>query len=295
VRVRTIVVLAVGALALAGAGVALAAVTVTLTASGPQPATITVPWGETVVFTNGDAEPHALEIPRETYTSETIPPGGTLEYVFDGRAGAYVVRQLGTRVHQGRVIVEVSGSLTLEAKSPVAYGKRLVVKGTSSVPHSAVTIVRSAPDDPGAWHEIGTAEVAEDGSFVARVELEVGGRLRAEAAAGQVRSGPVRVDVRPVVKIRVADRTVATGQRVQVSGTVAPAGAATTALLEVYNRERKRWARVDSSAVSASGAVKLDYRLEERGRTVLRIALQGSGLRPGFAPATSAWIAVRVS
>ena len=95
VRARTVVILAVGALALAAAGVALASVTVTLTAAGPQPATVTVPWGETVVFGNQAGEPQVIEIPRETYTSETILPGGTLEHVFEGRAGAYIIRQVG--------------------------------------------------------------------------------------------------------------------------------------------------------------------------------------------------------
>jgi hypothetical protein len=293
-RKRTVVVLAIGSAALAAAGAALATVGVSLTGSGPQPATVTIPWGETVVFGNDSGLPQVIEIPRETYTSETIPPGGALSYVFDGRAGPYVVRQVGTQqVHQGRVVVELDGALTFSGPDTVTYGRRAVVRGTSTVTGSPpVSIMRSRPDDPAVWDEVTTAEVAEDGSFVARLELETGGRFRAEAAAGQVRSTAVRISVRPTIAISVADRTVAVGRVVRVSGRLAPAGAASRAQLEIYNAERKRWVRVDSARVSASGTVALSFRLEQRGKTRVRVALQRTAVTEGFTASSSRWVVV---
>jgi plastocyanin len=295
VRLRRVLVLVAGVAVLAGGGVALAAVGVDLTSTGPQPATVTVNWGETVVFSNRDSQSHVLEIPRETYTSEAIPPGGTLSYVFDGQAGVYIVRQLGTRVHQGRVVVELDGTVTATAPETILYGKRLVVLGTSTVAGSAVSLVRAVQDDPGTWEELATAEVAEDGTFDIRVELEVGGRFRVEAAAGQVRSTPLRVDVRPKITFAVPDRSVAVGRRVEIAASVAPQGSAKRALLEVYDPDRKRWQRERSARIDPSGTVTFRHRFEERGRTLVRISLQRSELAPGFAPTTSRWVAFRVA
>ncbi len=296
VRARTVVVLAVGALALAAAGVALASVTVTLTAAGPQPATVTIPWGETVVFGNQAGEPQVIEIPRETYTSETIPSGGTLEHVFGGRAGTYIIRQVGSQVHQGRVVVEVEGDVSLTADETVRFGKRLTLRGTSTVPGSPpISIVRGVESDPGAWQEIATAEVADDGTFLARLELAVGGRFRAEAAAGQVRSAPIRVDVQPKVSMKIADASVPVGGLLRVTGKVTPAHSARRAVLEVYDRAHKRWQRVDSARVAGSGTVTLVYRLQEPGGMLVRVGLQRSTLATGFALSTSPPGAVRAT
>ena len=48
--------------ALFGVGVALAdsAATVSLTSTGPQPATVTINWGDTVAFVNVDSVAHSL-------------------------------------------------------------------------------------------------------------------------------------------------------------------------------------------------------------------------------------------
>ena len=171
---------------------ALAAVGVDLTAAGPQPATVTVRWGETVVFSNRDSEPHAIEVPRETFTSEAIPPGGTLEYVFDGRAGVYIVRQLGSRVRQGRVVVEVDGTVTLTGEG--VHPLRKAARRLGHVDRrglAAVTLVRAVPDDTGAWEELATAEVGDDGTFLMRVELDSRGPL---PGGGRSRAGPLGSD-----------------------------------------------------------------------------------------------------
>ena len=102
-------------LAAGGSGVALAAVERDPHRGRAPAGDRDRPLGRDGRLSNRAGEPHAIEIPRETYTSETIPPGGTLEHVFDGRAGTYIVRQVGSHVHQGRVVVEVDGDVTLTA------------------------------------------------------------------------------------------------------------------------------------------------------------------------------------
>ncbi len=241
-------------------------------------------------------EPQVIEIPRETYTSETIPSGGTLEHVFEGRAGPYIIRQVGSQVHQGRVVVEVEGEVSLTADETVPFGKRLTLRGTSTVPGSPRSRSSGASRTRGgAWQEIATAEVADDGTFLARLELAKGGRFRAEAAAGQVRSAPIRVDVQPRVTMKIADASVPVGGLLRVTGKVTPADSARRAVLEVYDRAHKRWQRVDSARVAGSGAVTLVYRLEEPGGMLVRVGLQRSTLAAGFALSTSAPGAVRAT
>ena len=283
-RVRRLLAVGLGVAVLAGGGVALAAVGVDLTATGPQPATVTVRWGETVVFSNRDSEAHAIEVPRETFTSEAIPPGGTLEYVFDGRAGVYIVRQLGSRVQQGRVVVEVDGTVTLTAKESIRYGKPLVVSGTSTVAGSAVSLVRAVPDDPGTWEEVATAEVGEDGKFMLRLELEVGGRFR---AGGRSRADPLDSDPGRRPAQDHARRFRSLGRR-------RPAR-------RDHREDRPRWSGEDRlargvrrwSETLAAGAVGARRRL--RGRD-LPAPVRGSRKGPGAhrdAPAVGARLRVR--
>ena len=54
-----------GLVALGTAGYALGAgASISLTADGPQPETVTVNWGDTVVYSNADSVEHAIRIPR---------------------------------------------------------------------------------------------------------------------------------------------------------------------------------------------------------------------------------------
>ena len=276
-RARRLLAIGFGVAVLAGGGVALAAVGVDLTAAGPQPATVTVRWGRRSCSPTGTASPTRSRCRGRPSRAKPFRPEGRSS-TSSTVGGVYIVRQLGSRVQQGRVVVEVDGTVTLTAKESIRYGKPLVVSGTSTVAGSAVSLVRAVPDDPGAWEELATAEVGEDGKFMLRLELEVGGRFRAEAAAGQIRSTPIRVDVQPKITLAASDRSVAVGQLVEITGKIAPGGAAKTALLEVYDAGRKRWQRERSARVDASGAVTFRHRFEEAGR-ITGCASRSSGRR----------------
>ena len=73
-----------------------------MTVDGPQPARATVAWGDTVTFTNSDDKAHQITIPRLSLESPSITPGGTFDYVFNGRRGNYGYRQTGRRPEQAR-------------------------------------------------------------------------------------------------------------------------------------------------------------------------------------------------
>ena len=70
-----------------------------------QPIARRLPTYCAVAFSNSDSEAHALEFPREEFTSEPVPPGGTLEHVFTGRAGLNPFRQLGTTAFYPEVVI----------------------------------------------------------------------------------------------------------------------------------------------------------------------------------------------
>jgi hypothetical protein len=286
--VRAKIVATLGLVVLGAAGAALAGgLPVQLTSNGPQPGTVTVGWGSTVTFSNADSEAHAIEIPRLEYTSEPIPPGGSLEYVFSGSRGTYIIRQLGTRIRQGRIVVQVEGTVTLAVKSDeVVYGRRIVFSGSSTVLGWPVAISFRQFGSDTTWTEIASVETAPDGSFTAVVEATEGGRYRASAAADQLRSVLLSVEVLPLVKLATPDRSVPAGQKIGLTASIEPRGAASRAILESYDRARKRWRQVASARVTAAGTALLTWKVEE-GRTILRASIPRSGLDSGFASAAS--------
>ncbi len=71
---RRLVPIAAASIALGAAGFALAGgVAVTLGPSGPQPKVVTVSWGDTLSFANGDSVTHAITSPRDDLRSAGDP------------------------------------------------------------------------------------------------------------------------------------------------------------------------------------------------------------------------------
>ena len=269
-----------------GAGVALAAtVTVTLGPSGPQPATVTVQWGDTVTFANGDSAAHSVEIPRLTVASPSIPPGGSWAQVFDGRQGNYAVRQTGERNFSGAVIVELTGKVTMTATpAHVVYGKRVSFQGTA-LPGFPVKVEQQIAGASAEWTESLTATAGADGAWSASLVPQIGTRYRASAAADQLRSPTVSVGVRPAVSL-AGLRRAPTGRKLTLRTRIAPAKAAITADLERYDAARRRWVREDRRRVSPAGTVAFRWSVL-KGRSRLRVQLLRIALRPGFEAATS--------
>ena len=272
-------------------GLAFAATTgVTLGPAGPQPATVTVQWGDTVSFANAGGEAQSVTIPRLTVASPAIPPGASWAQVFNGRTGNYIFRQTGTRNFSGAVVVQLTGSVTMSAKpSVVSYGKRVALAG-KSLAGFPVKVEQQPAGQAGTWTERVTVQAGADGAWSTSVLPVIGGRYRASAAADQLRSTVVSVGVRPRISL-VAPRRVSAGRRVPVRARIAPAGAASSADLERYDAGRRRWVREDRRRVGPGGTVAFRWSAV-KGRSLLRVQLFRVGMRTGFEPASTRPIAV---
>lgn len=289
VLLASVAVGSVGATAASGADTVI-----TLTPTGMQPQTVTIQWGETVTFTNGDTIPHAIVIPRVPFTSDTIQPGASFPYTFAGRDGRYNVRQAGGRTASATVVVELSGEVTLvEPATPLPYGRELTLRGTSGVLGHPVSIEQRGAGEED-WREVATADPAPDGAFEAQLTPVAGARYRATAAAGQLRSRAVSVEIEPVLVLRASTRTTSTGATVTFTARVRPASASRRAVLEAFDAERKRWITVATGRVSSAGTATFRWRAAA-GRTMLRAAVDRRGLATGYTTAASRPVTVRAS
>lgn len=275
-------------------GVALAAATtVSIGPTGPQPATVTIQWGDTITFENVDDAARGVTIPRLQLASPAIPPGGSWTRVFDGRSGSYGFRQTEGRGFQGSILVELKGSVTMKATpTTVRYGRRVSFAG-KSLPGHAVKLEQLVAPQAGQWIEVATVRAGPDGAWSTSLLPKLGARFRATAAAGQLRSPAVSVGVQPTVSL-VRPRGVKAGKTSTVRGRLAPPGAATTADLERYDSERRRWVRQDRRTVPRSGVVAFRWQAV-KGRSRLRVQIHRYGVKRGFEPVTSKPIVVTAS
>ena len=275
--------------ALFACGYALAAGTsVSLTAQGPQPATVTVDWGDTVTFSNADTVDHGVNSTRAGISNVTIPPGGTFEHRFAGRAGRYNYTQTGSRPNfSGVVELTAAGKVTLRLSKDIGvYGSIVTLSGRSSYGGTPVLLEVRLAGASGDWTPLASPTATADGTYSAQIRLTAGGRVRARVAEGQVSSTIEDLAVQPRLAANVRPRRAAKGARVMVTGRIVPASAASSADLEEFDAERKTWTRKASKAVSKSGTVTFTLKAEA-GRTRLRISLKRAGLEPGFIPVTS--------
>ncbi len=278
-----------GFTALLGAGYALAAgMTVTLTADGPQPAQATVDWGDTVTFSNPDSKAHQITIPRNSFSSPTINPGGTFTYVFSGRRGNWGYRQTGGGPNKlGTIVVELKGSVTLKASATVVqWGKSLRLTGTSTFPGTPVNIVERIPNSGGAWAQIGSVEAGPDGSFMLELKPQRGAQYRAQVAADQIPSGTIRVSMQPTLAIRALSRSAKIGSLVTITARVTPGNAATEIHLQRLDARHGRWLTDLRKKTAKDGRVTFKWKAV-KGATRLRLAVRPLVLRTGWVEATS--------
>lgn len=286
--------LALIALGAGGAGVA-ATLAVSLTSAGPTPSTVTVEWGDTVVFTNSDSVARSVTVQRAGVTSPVLAPGESFSHRFESRGGRYGFTQNGApppTSRTGAVVVNVTGSVSLGASARIArVGSQITLTGRSSYPGTPVVIQTRGAGASGAWQPLVTAPTSETGSYSTRFRLTAGVRLRARTAADQVTSTTVSVGARPIVGIKAAPRQATRGARIVLRGAVTPRQAARTANLEERAPGRSTWSRKATSRVARNGTVSFAVRALE-GRVRYRIVLTRQGLQPGFEPVASAPVLV---
>jgi len=270
---RKAVLAVVGLLALGAAGFALADTqTVSLSSDGPDPATITVAWGDTLEIQNDDSVGHGLTSRYPELKVDAIPAGQTYTTSLTNRTITYGYRQTGAKRYPGVVIVKFSGHVSLGARPvAVARGQAVRLKGVSSRHHTAVLLELRAGSST-TWTRLKVVSSGSNGGFAATVRLQRGGKVRATIEAGRIRSAAVAVDVRPAIS------AAARGGRIHAR--VSPAGAASQLTLQC--RTKGRWREISSRATSANGSVSFPA----RGGTV-RVSALRRHLAAGYAPSSS--------
>jgi plastocyanin len=283
--------LAALALGLAAAGYAFAAGSaVTLTVTGPQPPTVTVNWGDTVTWTNADTAQATVTFKRDGVKSGPIAPGGAYARIFDGHSGIYAYNQIATKTSPGRVVLNVTGTVTLTAdRVGIAYGQRTTLHGSSTFAGSPVVIQRRLLGQR-SWAPFQTVATDVDGSYTLDIKPGTGAEYRADAAAGQIQSVPVEIRVRPVVSIRVVPRVARTGHTLSVDGTISPASAAASLALMRYSQSRAQWRPVAVSPLK-SGRASFHY-VVGQGRALLRTWILQRSVHPGYVVSWSPQVTV---
>jgi plastocyanin len=283
------------AVAVAFGGYALAAsVVVTMTATGPQPPTVTVNLGDELTWTNGGSVNYVVDSGRLGITSPAIPPSGSFEYVAT-RSGTFVYQQQGSdrgSRFNGTLVVLRSGLVTISLpRELVAYGSRVALTGTTTLPGFPVTI-EYKPARERSWLSLATLTPAPDGTFSTTVKPTIGAAYRAKALGNELVSKPLSLDVVPRVRIQSSARKVPGGRPVNLTVRVVPAAAARSVDIMRYDRTRRQWRRVTTRQVSVTGTATYRWPVAY-GRTLLRGWLKRRNLEAGYAESYSAQILVQ--
>ena len=159
--------------------------------------------------------------------------------MFDKKKGAFTYTQTGTKPRHGRVVVKLQGEVSLKAEPAKAvFGQPVVLTGKSPYPNSPV-VISERPIGSQSESQLVSVTAANDGSFTTSFRPKHGSRVRASAAAGQLRSRFVTVAVAPRLTIAARPTTQKVGRTVSVTGQLAPPGAAMRVHLDRYNAQRK--------------------------------------------------------
>lgn len=262
--------------ALAAGGFALAGTTgVSMTSAGPQPATVTVSWGDTLQVKNEDTVPHQFVSSHGELQTGTLLPGSTYTTTFTTKTRSYGYRQTGGRGYPGQVVISFDGRVSLKSPATVPFGSMLSLRGTSSIADTPVQVEIRRTGDP-QWQLLASQTSGGNGRYSVSLRLARGGKLRAAIAAGEIHSAPVNVAVRPRIQVGRGSG----GVRARLT----PAGSATRVTLEC-RAGPGHWKRVGAARPDATG--KAFLRTRRGKRTVVRVTVLHRDAAKGFASLTS--------
>ena len=293
--VRRLVLIGAGVVALAVAGFALGGgVAVSLGPAGPQPKVVSVAWGDTVAFVNGDSVAHGITSPRADLQTTAIPPGATYTNVVTARTGTYQYRQVGGKSYAGAIVVHVTGTLTLRASTAsVVYGHALTLRGVSSIDSTPV-LIEKRPRGQSGWTTLATLQSGTDGTFATTAKLPLGTNVRASVASGQIRSAVLRIAVKPALTISSTTKRTVAGRTVDVRARMTPARAARRLTLLACSVRTGAWKKVAAKAPGPGGGVAFRWKAQV-GRTLLRVVTNHRDLADGYSANTSTRISVTAS
>ena len=117
------------------------------------------------------------------------------------------------------------------------------------------------------------------------------GSILATVADGQLRSTAVTVSVQPLLSAVATPRRTEVGRFVKLRARLRPGAAASSANLERYDTERKRWLRLRTARVPGTGVAVFSFRAT-KGPVRYRVVVPRASVRPGFLPVTSKTVTV---
>jgi plastocyanin len=269
-------------------------VTVTLTATGPQPQVVTVQWGDTVNFVNGDTVAHDIQSSDPLIGNKTLNPGDIYPVLFNGTIGhkSYIEVAKPRSFYGPGIVVALDGAkLSLATKQPaVVYGTSAVLSGVVS-PASAQVTIQSQPlniygNALGDWKDAGPPITpAADGSYQFHAKVTAGTAFRASAAAGQLTSQMLKVFVLPVLTLQAPAKARA-GDQGKLTIVLSPANASSTVDLQAFSTKFGQWQAVAHLTVPRSGRIRTSWTVVP-GRTKLRAAIPSQAIAAGLTPVTS--------
>jgi len=286
----------VGALAFAGFAFS-GAMTVTLTKAGGQPALVTVNWGDTVMFVNGDTISHGVTASREELNSHgnNIPPGQTFTTVLTGRTATYPYRMTSGSDRgrpAGAIASQVVGSVSMKASATqLAYGKSVTFSGISTFHNSPVALLRRQRGERGFTEIKELTSATDTGAYSVTITPTIGGLYGATVAGGQVDSALAKVDVLPRLTITSQARKTRAGHTINIYTRVTPAASASYVTLIECNVTRGAETLAGRKIVHKGGGVKFSWRAEQ-GKTVLRAVVAHHDSTPGYLAPESRKISV---
>jgi plastocyanin len=265
---------------------------VSLTSTGPSPSQVTVNWGDTVNFANHDGATHTVASASQTFNPGALSPGATYSYAFTGRKGNYsYTDHTSKHVFRGSIIVQLNGAITIGgSRSSIPYGHSVVLSGHTNILIAPATISTHVKGQKG-WVEAYTVTPdGTTGAYSVTAKPRQSAEYYANTADNQVKSNPITVDVRPVLKVTALTHSAPTGHLVKLRIKVTPSESVTAINIERFSGGV--WVSAGVAKASPSGVTIAAFRAV-RGPTLYRVHLKAPGLLVQWGSTTSR--AVRIT
>jgi len=196
---RRVFLAAAAALVLAPAGASPAAtLAVKITATAFSPSNVTVNFGDTVTWTNGDKADHQVVADNGSFASPTLKPNATWSYTFKA-AGTYAYHDSLRPASKGSVKVNAPpSSVTLGVGSPtLLYGQQTTLTGTVSTGAANEPVAITGSAYGIAVKQVATVSTGAGGGFAYTIQPTI---LTTYVATWKTAtSQTVTIEVRPKV------------------------------------------------------------------------------------------------
>jgi plastocyanin len=283
---RRILLALVAGTALMTAGAAPAAtISVRISKSGFSPANVTINFGDTVTWTNGDNADHQLVADDGTFASPILKAGKTYSFTFR-RAGTFRYHDALKPSLRGRIIVRgPPPSVTFGASAPiVTYGTQVSLTGAVSSKKAGETVtIFATPYPQTSPVQLANVLTGANGAFAYTVTPEL--YTVYEAHWKNAVAGGVTLQVAPKMTLSPPHNG---WFKTQVSaGSHSFAGR--TVLLQRFNRTFSQWVTVRSLKLGSLGGrlFKIKAASFPRGKSSFRTFLTVNQAGPGYLAAHS--------